>query len=219
MDSLNIIRLSGAKVAFDNKILGLPFIESMSAPEDIAKDFIDRIKDDLLKFNTVRQFDHTYFNLFVRAFMYAYGKGAEYAFFIRTGNMVSRIDYDFDKTMHGKCGENLPDSFRFELNAKSSVIIEMYVQMFRAIKDSHEQLISEGLNFEHVISVVLSAAFFWGQAICCTVELSEVDKSIAYQPENDKPYDSKSYTQNYKPEDFQFVNTYFCCQDSPLSLP
>jgi hypothetical protein len=141
--------------------------------------------------------------------MYLYGKGAEFTFFTRLGNNISKINYDFDKTMQALCGEKLPDNVRFHINRKSSVMLEMYFKMFEYTKGSQEMMFSEGFNFGDCIMTILSGAFFYGQEVCSTIELSDNDKLVEYQEESDKPYNYDNYDKKYKLEDFKVINYRF----------
>jgi hypothetical protein len=126
MNTIEKIRQIGANIAYENEIFGEHRIDEIPESFEIVDDFIDRVKDDLFEFNTLEQFDNSYFNLFNRAFMYVYGKDAEFALFNRLGFKVSRINYAFDQAMQGICGERLPNHIRFHINKKSSLMLDMY---------------------------------------------------------------------------------------------
>ena len=206
MTTLEQIRQTGATIAFENEIFGNKKIEDISLSNEIVEDFIERVKNDLFEFNTLEQFDNTYFNLFSRAFMYVYGKGAEVAFYSRLNNSISKINYEFDKVMQGVCGEKLSDHLRFRVNRKSSAMLDMYFQMFQHTRGSQEKIISENITFGDCISTILNGAFFCGLETCLTTELSKEDRSFNYKAENDKPYDNDTYDQKYKVEDFKIIN-------------
>lgn len=206
MSIIEKIRETGSTIAFENKIFGNEKIDTINLSSIIVQDFIDRLITDLLEFNTMEQFDVEYSNLFNRAFMYSYGKGAEIALYSRLGNTITKINYEFDKAMQGICGENLPEHLQFKINSKSSTMLEMYYQMFQQTKESQDKMISENVSFENCISTILNGAFFCGLEICLTNKLSEEDRAVKYLEEQDKPYDYDNYNQKYKIEDFKVIN-------------
>ena len=205
MTTLEEIRQTGARIAFENEIFGNKRVEEIILPKENVEDFIKVLQVDLFEFNTLEQFDDSYFNLFNRAFMYAYGKGAEVAFFARLGNLITKINYDFDKAMQGVCGENLSDHLRFCINRKSGVMMDMYFQMFQHTKGSQEKIISEKTSFEDCIIAILSGAFFCGHEICLTTKLSDEDKLIKYHKAIDKLYADDTYDQKYKVDDYKII--------------
>lgn len=206
MTTLEKIRQTGANIAFENEIFGNKKIEDISLSNEIVEDFIERVINDLFEFNTLEQFDNSYFNLFNRAFMYVYGKGAEVAFYSRLGNSITRINYEFDKVMQGVCGDKLSDNLRFRVNRKSSAMLDMYFKMFQHTRGSQEKIISENITFRDCISTILNGAFFCGIEICLTTELSKEDRLLNYQAENDKAYNNDTYDQKYKVDDFKMIN-------------
>ncbi|MBS1652905.1 MAG: hypothetical protein JSU07_12940 [Bacteroidetes bacterium] len=206
MTIIEAIRNTGATIALENQIFSNEKIDTINISNVIVQDFIDRLITDLLEFNTMEQFDVEYSNLFNRAFMYSYGKGAEIALYSRLGNTITKINYEFDKAMQGICGEALPEHLRFKINSKSNAMLEMYYQMFQQTKGSQSKMISENVNFENCISTILNVAFFCGLEICLINRLSEEDKAVKYIEEQDKPYDYDNYNQKYKIEDFRVIN-------------
>ena len=209
MNTLDEIRVTGVSVAVKNKILGIPKIEEISFSTKIVEDFIERIINDLFEFQTSEQYSDTY-NLFNRAFMYVFGKGAEFAFFTRIEIPINRISYDFDKAMHAKVGEQIPEYIRaLKINSRISAMLEMYKEMYHHTKGSQERITSEGLSFPDCMRTILHGGFFYGTHICLTIELSEEDRLAKYIEEVDKPYDPDNYTANYKPEDYRVVNYRF----------
>ncbi len=206
MSIIEKIRETGTTIALENQIFGNEKIDTINISNIVIQDFIDRLITDLLEFNTMEQFDAEYSNLFNRAFMYCYGKGAEIALYCRLGNTITKINYEFDKAMQGICAENLPEHLRFKINSKSNAMLEMYYQMFQQTKGSQSKMISENVSFENCISTILNEAFFCGLEICLINKLSEEDKAIKYKEEQDKPYDYDNYNQKYKTEDFKVIN-------------
>jgi hypothetical protein len=206
MNTLDEIRATGISVAVKNQILGVPKIEEISFSNEVVEDFIDRVVNDLFEFQTIEQFSETS-NLFNRAFMYVFGKGAELAFFARIGTTIDRISYSFDKAMLAKCGEQIPEYIRaFKIYKKSNAMIEMYQEMYKHTKGSQERIISEGLSFPDCMKTILLGGFFYGTHICLTIELSEKDRLVHYIDEEDIPYDPDNYHGNYRPEDYKVVN-------------
>ena len=199
------IRQTGARIVFENEIFGKKHIDKTALPNALAEDFIKRMVTDLLEFNTLEQFDVTSLNLFSRAFMYAYGKGAEIALFSRLGNSIAKINYEFDKAMQGICGEKLSDHLRLCVNKKSSAMLDMYFQMFQHMRGSTEKMIEEKITFDDCISTILNGAFFYGSEISLTTELTEEDLLIKYQEESDTPYNYDTYDQKYKLDGFKMV--------------
>jgi hypothetical protein len=206
MTTLEKIRQTGEKISVASGIIGNKKSMEINVQQQIIDDFIEKLIIDFQEFNTSEQFDCSHLNLFNRAFMYVYGKGAEIAFFSRIGNSIMNITYEFDKAMQGISGEMLPDHFRFCLNRKSGVMLEMYFQMFQHTGDSQGELISEGLNFNHCISTILDVAFSCGVKISSTTELSNEDKQVVYKDRPDKLYDPDTYDQKYSINDYQVVN-------------
>lgn len=206
MTTLEQIRQTGAKIAFENEIFGKEHLDNTILPNALAEDFIKRMVTDFFEFNTLEQFDYTHLNLFSRAFMYSYGKGAEIALFTRLGNSVPTINYEFDKAMEGICGEGLSDHLRLCINKKSSTMLDMYLQMFQHTRGSQEKVLSENVSFEDCISTILNGAFFCGFEIGVTTELTEKDTIIKYQENQDTLYNYDSYDQKYKIDDYKMFN-------------
>jgi hypothetical protein len=203
MNTIEKIRLTGVTVAIATNVLGNPKIEDVNLPNEIIEDFITRVKNDLFEFNYFNQFDARNFNLFARAFIYVYGKGAEFAFHNRIGNSISRIDYNFDSAMQAKCCETLPEHLRFQINNKTNEMLNIYIQMFELTKGTQEIIISEGLNFDDCISTILSGAFYLGKEVCSTLEFIGKDNFVKFDEKHDEPYDYDNYDQNYKLDDFK----------------
>lgn len=204
MNTLDSIRDIGTRVAYENGIFDQPKLEEVTLPNDLIEDFIKRVETDLFEFATLEQFAD-YFNLFHRAFMYIYGKGAAFCYFTRIGIIIDRLSYDFDEAMQGICGGHLPVHIRFRVNQKASAILEMYIQMFEHTRAAQDKIIAEGLNFENCIHTMLNGAFFYGTYICMTLPISESDHTRYSEPLDDKPYDYDTYDNNYQPEDYRIV--------------
>ena len=199
---LEDIRKTGARIAFENEIFGKEKIEKINLTAEVVEDFILRVQKDLFEFNTFEQFDSSSFNLFNRAFMYVYGKGAEAALFCRLGNSITYISYEFDKAMQGVRGEKLSENLKSCVNEKSNVMMKMYSQMFQHTRGSQEKMISENTTFPDCITAILSGAFICGTEIVSTTKLLDEDRSINYQEEVDMPYDYDNYKQIYRIEDY-----------------
>jgi hypothetical protein len=199
MNTIEKIRIVGSNIASTNDFFELPKIDNIDLPQDIISDFIERVQTDLFEFSTLEQFND-YYNMFSRAFMYVYGKGAEFAFFSRIDNNIKRIDYNFDHAMLGKLSVEMPYHILFHIHRKTSAMFDMYHDMFDQTKGSTEIMMSEGLDFPKCMTTILSGAFFWGQELCSRIELSENDKLEKFKNVEDKPYDYDSYDQRYKEE-------------------
>ena len=206
MNTLEKIRKIGYNIALENEIFVNYKIEDSNIAYETIDDFIERIKNDFFKFQTLESFDPISYNLFGRAFMYVYGKGAEFAFFSRLGNQIPTISYNFDKAMHGICGENLPDHFLFNINRKSSTMLEMYAQMFNETRGAQEKMTYEGIGFCDCISTILIGAFICGNELGLKVNINDEARKLIYIQEKDSPYDYNSYNQTYKVEDFKIIN-------------
>jgi hypothetical protein len=63
-------------------------IELVKPDSEVVEAFVNKVVTDLFEFDTLEQFDSKYDNLFGRAFIYMFGKGAEYAFCWRTGEPI-----------------------------------------------------------------------------------------------------------------------------------
>lgn len=203
------IRLKGITLASEFQILENKKLHEITYSTEIVYEFIERLLDDILEFNTLNQFDLSYQNLCNRAYMYCFGKGAEVAFFDRMGYDMTYISYDFDKLMQGVCGEKLPDALRFKVHQKSSALLEIYTQQFQMTKGSLERMISEGLTFNNLIYTILNGAFFYGVEIALRSELTAEDKLASFQEEIDNPYDYDTYDQRYKLNDYKSVKINF----------
>jgi hypothetical protein len=209
MNTLDRIRQTGFAIATSKGVIGqhkeaiIPFVE------ELVEDFIHRLLDDFFTFNTSEQFDGSYFNLFSRAYMYVYGKGAEYAFFTRLGHDVTRIDYSFDEAMRGVCAHLLPERVRFQFYKTMSAVLDMYVAVFELTRGPQERIISEGLSFPKCMYTILSGAFFCGRERILGMVLTAEDESVTYADREDAPYDYDSYNQSFQLEDFRITNVSF----------
>jgi hypothetical protein len=187
-------------MAFSNGILKSDRCEEIPAANNLVEDFLKKIMTNLYEFNIRENFDYCKFNLLEYAYIYAYGKGAENTFYSELGYEVKCIDYNFDKLMEGKFGDALPKHLHDKLTAKLDIMLEIYSQMFDLTCISHEKMIEEKTNFEYCIQEILNFAYYCGQELCKTDQITEEDKKFEYHEFCDAPYDANNYTHKYKLE-------------------
>jgi hypothetical protein len=205
MNSLDRIILVSNAIAERNGLKDLKKVELVQPDSELVEAFVNKLVTDLLDFDTLEQFDPHYDNLFARAFIYMFGKGAEYAFCWRTGEPIDQIDYNFHECMQAKCADRLPEDVRLVLYKQMSGMLDMYVAMFEATKGSQEENIANGISFQNMMVRVVSGAFFWGKELIETVELSESHFGHEISEREDVPYDYDNYSNDYVLEHFKIV--------------
>lgn len=202
MHTLDKIRMTGAILAKESKITGLPKIDEIPYDSEIVQDLITRLLDDVCEFITFEQFGN-HFNLHARTFKYMFGQGAQFAYNRRCGLNVEKINYMFHDALQGKLPEHLPHIVSDQLRSKIKAMMNMYMQMFTHVKGSQEQLMMEGFSFLECISTMLNGAFFYGRELCLSVELTENENAPhTNNIEDDIPYDYDNYNQIYQYDDF-----------------
>jgi hypothetical protein len=202
METLNLIRVKGYEVAEKYDLLNLPESRKILTSDEIVADFVETEIEDLFEFQTLNQFGNSE-NLFARAFIYTYGKGAEFALSHLLNNPMPRIGYNFDECMKGSISNLIPSEYRNIALNYSDIMLEMYLKMFALTKGSQEKIISEGDNFGKAIFVILNGAFYWGTRIVLSLDFSK-ELEIDFSPNNDDiKYDYDNYDQKYNESDYQ----------------
>lgn len=196
MDILEQITSKGLTIAKANGLLDL--VENYKIPydEDKLKAFIKTQAYDLSKFSTLEHF-FSQENLFIRAFVYTYGKGFEFALAYMIGEPFERIAYNFDDCMTSNGLKGLPNEIRKIAESKIYIIREMFTEMFEMTRDKQSQLTEAGITFEDCIIKILNEAFFIGRRIAISIEL---DSKMTIQLEaetEDSKYDYDNYDNRY----------------------
>lgn len=205
MNTLEKILFAGLAKAREHGILDLPQTQSIPFEEELVAHFLELQIDDLFEFQTMEQYESDH-NLFVRASMYTFFKGVEFALSHITGTPLTRIGYDFDLCMQGKSSIKLPPNLSLQINKYSRAILEMFDEMFQLTKIDTEQGLREGITYRDCLLRILNGIFFMG---------SKVGNSL--KPENnlyidfsnnqkDFPYDYDTYDQKFKVEDYKVIN-------------
>ena len=205
MTKIEQIRFKGIEIASEKKLIDLEEKVQMPINNKIIEDFIEILERDLMDFSTIECFSN-YENLFVRAFLYCYGKGAEYTFSLLLNKPLEKISYDFDECMTGTISNEIPNSLRTQLNEKTGIMIEMYESMFQLTKGSQEKIISEGANFPICVFTILNGGFYWGSRIVLGTFTNEDLNSVFNPKAVDKKYDYDTYNNNYQESDFKILN-------------
>lgn len=206
MNTLDKIMITGVKIAQKNGLKSLPEKFDMPFYEKQVEDFINKMIDDLFEFNTMEQFDPTYQNLFNRAFMYSYGKGAETAFLYKMAGKIDAIHFNFGECMKGSLSSLIPKHLMFHLGKNSSTMLDMYIAMFETTKIGEEQRHNEGITFGNCIFKILSGGFYWGKRVMQSIEFSEKDFTTPNLTDKDKFYDPDTYEEEYKVSDYKVIN-------------
>jgi hypothetical protein len=203
MKTLDAIRLKGFEIAQKHGLISLPELRKIPTSDDIIADFIEIQIEDLSDFLTIMSFSN-FENLFVRAFMYTYGKGAEFALSHLMNTPLNRIGYNFDECMTGTISNLIPIELKHNVNKYSVVMLEMYSEMFALTKGSQEKIISEGDNFGKAILVILNGAFYFGTRTILSQEIRENLKIDFSVNNEDIKYDYDNYNQNYNESDYPY---------------
>lgn len=205
MTTIDQIRLKGIEIAGKKGLIDLEEKVKIPISNEIIEDFIEILERDLMDFSTIECFSN-YENLFVRAFLYCYGKGAEYTFSLLLNKPLEKIGYDFDECMTGTISNAIPNSLRNQLIEKTGIMIEMYESMFQLTKGNQEKIISEGANFPKCIFTILNGGFYWGSRIVLGTFTNEDLNSVFNPKAVDKKYDYDTYNNNYQESDFKILN-------------
>ena len=190
MNTLDKFRLAGFEVAAREGIVGGEKLADVPPASDEVDDLECRVMDNLNEFNTFEQFDGEGYDLFRRAFLYLFGKGAEYAFFARMDYELPRFPYHFDEAMRGQGATKLPEYVRTQLDHKRPGLLAMYEAMATYVRTSRAERSETGPNFNHCMYTVLSGSFYCGREYMLTLEPREEDGNFAFdESEEDVPYD------------------------------
>lgn len=196
MDILEQITSKGLTIAKANGLLDL--VENYTIPhdEDKLKTFIKTQVYDLSKFSTLEHF-FSQENLFIRAFVYTYGKGFEFALAYMIGEPLERIAYNFDDCMTSNGLKVIPNDIRKIAESKIYIIREMFTEMFEMTRDKQSQLTEAKITFEDCIIKILDEAFLIGCRIATSIELdSKMTIKLDAETEDSK-YDYNNYDKRY----------------------
>ncbi|MEN9907607.1 MAG: hypothetical protein RLZZ540_748 [Bacteroidota bacterium] len=196
MDILEQITTKGLTIAKANGLLDLAENYTIPRDEDKLKAFIKTQAYDLSKFSTLEHF-FSQENLFIRAFVYTYGKGFEFALAYMIGEPLERIAYNFDDCMTSNGLKALPNDIRKIAESKIYIIREMFTEMFEMTRDKQSQLTEAKITFEDCIIKILNEAFFIGRRIATSIELdSKMTIKLDAETEDSK-YDYDNYDNRY----------------------
>jgi hypothetical protein len=198
MDILEQITNKGLTIAKANGLLDLAENYTIPYDEDKMRTFIKTQVQDLSKFSTLEHF-FSQENLFIRAFVYTYGKGFEFALSYMIGDPLERIAYNFDDCMTSNGLKALPNDNDIRKIAESKIYIirEMFTEMFEMTRDKQFQLTAAKITFEDCIIKILNEAFFIGRRIATSIELdSKMTIKLDSETEDSK-YDYDNYDNRY----------------------
>lgn len=206
MNTLVKLRLVVFDAATQKGILGGEKLADVPFVSEVVDDLVCRVMDDLYQYNTFAQFDPECYDLFRRAFLYLFGKGAEYAFFARMEYEMPRFPYHFDAFMRGQGATKLPEYVRAQLDHQRTSLLAVYEAAVAFISGSRAERRDAGLELPRCMYVVLSGAFFCGREFMLTLEPQEEDGNFAFdEDEVDMPYDPDSSKYTYSHGDFTAV--------------
>jgi hypothetical protein len=205
MTTIEQIRFQGIEIATKKGLIDLEEKVQIPISNEMIEDFIKILERDLMDFSASECFSN-YENLFARAFLYSYGKGAEYAYSHLLNKPLEKIAYDFNECMTGTISKAITNNLRSQLNKKTGIMIEIYESMFQLTKGSQEKIILEGANFDMCVFTILNGGFYWGLRIVLATFTNE-DLNSVFKPEVlDKKYDYENYNNNYQESDFRIMN-------------
>ena len=195
MNTLEKIMYKGLIQAKEAGLTELPELVDIPHADEIVDDFFTRMMDDLFDFSTMEQYDNR--KVMEKAFIYSFGKGAEFAYSYRVEQKIRRIGYDFDECMSASLTPNLPKEVVSILEDYVSVMIKMYNQMYDESRVGQEQLHNEGIKYENCVYRILNGAFYWGKRIAQSLEI-ELQANVDFSKNNhDKKYDYDNYDKKY----------------------
>lgn len=196
MNLLEQITNKGNTIAQANGLLELPEIYKIPHNEEKLAAFLKIQVYDLFKFLTLEHFFNQE-NLFIRAFVYTYGKGFEFSLSYMIGEPLERITYNFDECMTSNGLRALPTAIRKIADSKIYIIREMFTEMFEMTREQQAQLTEAGISFEDCIIKILTEAFFIGQKIATSIELdTKMTIKLDYKTQDSK-YDYDNYDNRY----------------------
>lgn len=196
MELLEQIAKKGLIIARANGLFDLPENYHIPNEDNILKEFLKNQLFNLCKFYTLEHF-FSQENLFIRAFVYTYGKGFEYTIAHIIGKPLERITYNFDDCMTANGLKTLPNAIRKNADDKIYIIREMFTEMFEASREKERQLTAAGISFEDCMFQILNTAFFIGQRVATSVKLdSQTTITLNFDTE-DSLYDYGNYDKKY----------------------
>ena len=202
MNTLDLIRHKGIEIAQKYNLFKLPILKEIPSSDEIVANFIKIEMEDLFSFQTIFQIQNSQ-NLFARAYLYNFEKGAEFALSHMQNSPLHRIGYNFEECIKGSISNLIPFKFKDYLNEYSPIMLEMYMNMYDQKKGRLEQLILEGEDLDKPIFVILNSSFYWGTRVMLAQEITQ-DLVIDYSSNNeDITCDFDDTTKNYEDKDFQ----------------
>ena len=206
MNALDKLRLVVFEAATQEGIVGGEKLADVPFASEVVDDLVCRVMDDLYTYNALSQFDPECYDLFRRAFLYLFGKGAEYAFFARMEYEMPRFPYRFDEFMRGQGGTKLPKYVRAQLDHQRSGVLAVYEAAVDFISGSRAERRDAGPDLSRCMYVVLSGAFFYGREFMLTLEPQEEDGNFAFdEDEEDAPYDPDTCKYTYSLGNFTVI--------------
>jgi hypothetical protein len=203
LSTYDTITMKGMVVAYKYGITELPEKKPIPFSEDITESFINNILDGLGEFLMYEQINQS--NLFIRAFLYTYGKGVEFALSHVIGRPMERIGFNFDDCMKGKTAIDLPVHISFRVHKYTSALIEMYEEMYEFANDHTDELIQEGYNLSDNLFKILSGAFYIGKRVAQSLDIDS-DEGLDFSSNLiDVKYDYDTYNGKYRAEDFKIA--------------
>lgn len=197
MEIVDKITAKGLLIAQKHGLAALPEKNAIPLCEAIIDDFIRCQIEDLFEFQTLEQFINTE-NLFSRAALYTYGKGAEFALSHCVGQPLERIGYNFDDCMNSSISANIPAILLDQIKQYSAQILEMYNEMYSQNRVSQELLIKEGISFQDCLINILSVVFFMGKKVVLSLEINQKERMDFTNNTIDSKYDYDTYEEIYK---------------------
>lgn len=196
MELLEQITKKGLVIAQVNGLFDLP--ENYNVPDDDEKlkEFLKNQLLNLSKFSTLEHF-FSQENLFIRAFVYTYGKGFEHAIACIIGEPLERIGYNFDDCMTSNGLKAIPNTIRKIADEKIYIIREMFTEMFEATREKKRLLTAAGISFEDAMLQILNTAFFIGRRIAVSIELDSKMTISLNVVTQDSLYDFTNYDKRY----------------------
>lgn len=196
MELLEQITKKGLVIAQVNGLFDLPENYNIPDDDDKLKEFLKIQLLNLSKFSTLEHF-FSQENLFIRAFVYTYGKGFEHAIACIIGEPLERIGYNFDDCMTSNGLKAIPNTIRKIADEKIYIIREMFTEMFEATREKKRLLTAAGITFEDAMLQILNTAFFIGSRIAVSIELDSKMTISLNVVTQDSLYDFTNYDKRY----------------------
>lgn len=197
MTAFDKIIVSGLAKAEEFSLNSLTEKIQISFNEDITENFINGMIEDLNEFQTLEQFPNTK-NLFLKAAIYTYGKGTNFALSYRINKPIDKIGYNFDDCMTANFSEKIPEVVSLQIARYKKKIIDIYNEMYSTVKENQEVLIQEGKTFNDCLFRILSGVFFLGKKVGLSIDIDENTYIDFSSNKIDIKYDYDTYDEKYK---------------------